>query len=205
MIPALIYFFTKRLLLFSGSLFVTVLMIIKGYNEIRYYSTVGGMNVKIENTEGLMTLLLIILAIVLFRWFKAPENRVWAVIAGGILGLGVLARFNPIAILPIALASFLWNNKKNFRKVWLGGALFLATFLLTVMPWFITARDVTGKSFYFQKIQEVIDLRFNKPNSQDISSGTVHLASLARQQFSDKNNPPSQVTDFFLHFLTMNI
>ena len=109
MIPALIYFFTKRLLLFSGSLFVTVLMIIKGYNEIRYYSSVGGMNVKIENTEGLMTLLLIILAIVLFRWFKAPENRVWAVIAGGVLGLGVLARFNPIAILPIALVTFLWN------------------------------------------------------------------------------------------------
>ncbi len=201
MIPALIYFFTKRLLLFSGSLFVTALMIIKGYNEIRYYSSVGGMNVKIENTEGLMTLILIILTIVLLRWFKAPENRVWAVIAGGVLGLGVLARFNPIAILPIALVTFLWINKKNFRKVWLGGALFLATFLLTVMPWFITARDVTGKSFYFQKIQEVIDLRFNKPNTQDLSSGNAHLASVSLPQFSDNNNPPSQVADFFLHFL----
>lgn len=201
MIPALIYFFTKRLLLFSGSLFVSVLMIFKGYNEIRYYSSVGGMNVKIENTEGLMTLLLIILAIVLFRWFQAPEKRVLGVIAGGVLGLGVLVRFNPIAILPIVLAAFLWNYKKNFRKVWLGGALFLATFLLTVTPWFITARDVTGKSFYFQKIQEVIDLRFNKPNTQDLSSGTAHLASIAQSQFSDTNDPPGQFADFFLHFL----
>jgi len=201
LIPILIYFFTKRLLYFSGSLFVAALMVLKGSNEIRYYSSVGGMNVKIENTEGLMSLLLIILAISLFNWFQNPEKRVWGVISGGVLGLCILVRFNPIVILPIVFVVFLWKNRTKFRKVLMGGVLFLLTFLLAVSPWFITARDETGKSFYFQKIQEVIDLRFNKPSSQDFSNGVSHVASIVPPQFSGKNDQSSQIKDFFLHFL----
>ena len=39
----------------------------------------------------------------LFTGSKNPRIRVWGVISGGVLGLGALVRFNPIAILPIVL------------------------------------------------------------------------------------------------------
>ena len=200
-IPMLIYFFTKRLLHFSGGLLIMALMVLKGSNEIRLYSSVGGMNVKIENTEGLMTLLLLLFAMAAFYWFKKPENPLWGVISGGILGLGALVRFNPLAILPIVFGMFIWINKRNLKKVGLAGSLFLATFFLTIMPWFVTARDENGVSFYYQKIQEVIDLRFNKPTGFDAGSGSGHLASPVLTQMQIVDTQSSQGTDFILHFL----
>ncbi|MHB8134751.1 MAG: hypothetical protein ACYDH1_11065 [Anaerolineaceae bacterium] len=200
-IPMLMYLFTKRLLQFSGGLLIAALMVLKGSNEIRLYSSVGGMNVKIENTEGLMTLLLLLFAMAAFYWFKKPEKPVWGVITGGILGLGTLVRFNPLAIMPIIFGMFIWINKRNLKKVSLAGSLFLATFFLTIMPWFVTARDENGVSFYYQKIQEVIDLRFNKPTGFDTESGSGHLASPSLTQMQIVEPKSSQGKDFILHFL----
>jgi len=200
-IPALIYYFTKRFLFFSGGLLVAVLMVVKGTNEIWLYSSFGGMNVKIENTEGLMTLILLLFTMAVFYWFKKPEKPLWGVISGGILGLGALVRFNPLAIMPIVFGMFIWINKRNLKKVGLAGSLFLATFFLTIMPWFVTARDENGVSFYYQKIQEVIDLRFIKPTSFDIGNGSGHLASPALSQTQIGDSASSQGTDFILHFL----
>lgn len=199
-IPVGLFYFCKRYLGFSGALLLSLMSIIKGYNEIRLYPSVGGMNVKIENTEGLMTLVLILLAMVCFRWLQNPQQKRLAVLAGGLLGIGILVRFNPLALLPFVLGLFIWRSRRSWRVALLGSSLFIATLLLTIMPWFVTARDENGVSYYITKIREVIDLRFNSsllPNSEIQSA---HMAKLTLSDAHQVGDTTNLAADFLLHF-----
>ncbi len=198
--PACLLYFSKRYWGFSGALFLTWLYILKSYNEIRLYPFVAGMNVKIENTEGLMTLLLILFSIVYFRWLQNPQQARLAVVSGGLLGLGILVRFNPLALVPFILALFVWQARHSWRVALLGSSLFLATLLMTIMPWFISARDENGVSYYITKIREVIDLRFNSSLQPLKETKSAHTAKLIVSPSSQVDESGSLTSDFLLHF-----
>jgi 4-amino-4-deoxy-L-arabinose transferase-like glycosyltransferase len=160
LIPALLFIIGNWFTGVAGGILIAGLSILKGVNEIALYRAVAGMNVKIENTEYMMALILIMLAFSLFRWVKAPENHKWAAITGGMLGLGILVRFNPIGIVPVIMVLMIAVNRKHLRSGLIGLVLFGAALMLTTLPWFLTARDVQGNSYYWIKIQDVLSSRY---------------------------------------------
>ncbi len=168
LIPALLFIIGYRFTGIAGGVFIAGLATLKGVNEIALYRSVGGMNVKIENTENLMGLILILLAISLFRWTTTPENYRWAMLTGGLLGLGILVRFNPIGILPLILLVLISVNRKQLRKIFITLILFGAALMVTTMPWFLTARDTQGNSYYLIKIQDVLNSRYLEPQATDV-------------------------------------
>ncbi len=200
LIPAVLFYFGVQVLKFSGSGLLAVFLILKGFNEIRLYPRVAGMNVKIENSEGLLTLLIISVAILLFHWMQNPAQKKWAVLTGGMLGLGILVRFNTVALVPLIIVLFVWESRKAPRPVLEGIALFLVTLSLTILPWFITARNANGTSYYWIKIRDVIEFRFDKKTSQQ-QFGQPHTASPVHSLSQEVTDSTSGSAGFLIHFL----
>lgn len=201
LIPALLFYFSARMMKFSGAPLLAALLVIKGYNEINLYPIVAGMNARIENTEGLMTLLIVLMAIFVFRWLQQPDQKRWAILAGGTLGAGILVRFNPVALIPILIFLFIWAARTQKKVILSGTALFLITCMLTVAPWFLSARDENGVSYYWIKIQEVINLRFNSATEMESLNGSSHLAKSLPLDTREDGPSFQYVHDFGVHYL----
>lgn len=178
LIPALLFYIGNRFISPAGGILLASLAALKGINEIALYRSVGGMNVKIENTELLMALILIILAFSLYRWFAEPANHKWSLLSGGILGLGMLVRFNPLAIAPLILLTLLIINRKHWRNSLTGFALFGTALILTTAPWFITARDANGNNYYYLKIKDVLSTRYTQTEITAVSSPVPPMTTI---------------------------
>ncbi len=157
LIPALLFLIGKKFAGLSGGLFLATLATLLELNSLRLYSITGSVNTKIENPEILTSLVLILLFFGMFNWLRHPEIKIWAVITGGLLGLSVLIRFNPLFIVPVIILLFIWLNRKKQKTILVGLSLFVLTFSLVFLPWFFTARDSQGNNFYFMKIQDVLN------------------------------------------------
>ena len=109
------------------------------------------------------------------RWAgsKRAATR-WAILSGGILGLSVLLRFNPLFIAPFLVLAVLCASNWKIRRALPGILLFALAFMLAFGPWFFTATDNAGKNHYFTKIEEVISSRFSAQQN-----GSVEIAPTA--------------------------
>ncbi len=162
LIPVLLYFLGKKLSGFASGVLLAFLSIIQGINSIRYYATAGGVNVKLENSEILTSLLLITFCLLLVRFFTRQSEIKWILLAGGILGLACLTRMNPIFILPLIIGYLLVIFWKKW-KMWLTSVLVLFVgFSVVFMPWLFFANDGQGNNYYLQKIESVLFYRYKK-------------------------------------------
>ncbi len=174
-IPALLYLAGKKKYGNAFGVFLAILTALQGLYAITLYREIGSVNVKLENPEVVTALFLVLFSFAAFKWLVDPTITRWAILSGGLLGLSVLLRFNPLFIAPFLLIAVFLAAKKKFREVLPGILLFILAFFLAFGPWFLTATDENGKNHYFTKIEEVISSRFS--SRQD--SGMQVLPSAA--------------------------
>lgn len=158
--PVLIYFLGTK---FNNRLFGLMLAafaIIKEHNALLSTVKISVSNSRLYMTEFPTALMLLALGLVLFLWFRQPEKKHLAIIAGGILGFSTLIRTNPLVLIPFVLVFLFLLLKLNWRD-WLKYTLLLVLgFVLAVGPWTVKDQIVYNTNSYFQKIQAVIDSRF---------------------------------------------
>jgi hypothetical protein len=159
--PLLCFLLGKRFLGMSGGIFLSVFMIFQGFNDLLLYREIGEVNVKMEATEGMTGLFLILFCLFLIRWFANSDDQNVAIIAGGVLGLSSLLRINPIFIIPVVVIAALFIYKRKMKKYLQMVFLFLLTFAFVFFPTILTARDENGNNYYFQKIKGVIFARYS--------------------------------------------
>lgn len=159
-IPALLFLLGKKYAGYAGGLFLASLAILLHQNEIILYRLVGGVNAKVENTELLTALFLILLCFTVFKWWNQSNKLIWASISGAILGGASLLRLNPLFVAPVIILATLifgWKRKKSlFPEL----AVFVIGLLLVFSPAIASARDSQGQNYYLAKIQSVIAERY---------------------------------------------
>ena len=161
LIPALLYLAGRKKYGNAFGVFLAIMTALQGLYAITLYREVGSVNVKLENPEVLTALFLVLLSFAAFRWLSEPATTRWAILSGGILGLAVLLRFNPLFIAPFLVLAVLLVRKQKIKTVLPGILLFALAFALAFSPWFFSATNEYGKNHYFTKIEEVISSRFS--------------------------------------------
>ncbi len=164
LIPALLFLVGKRWMGYAGGIFLSMLSIFLGRNSVLMYQSTGSVNIRTENPELLTGLFMILLCFSVMQWFKKPQQAIWPVISGGILGLSILVRFNPILIAPLLLCVYVIRDFKQRKRVVYHSVLFIVTICLVICPWFLGSRNDDGQSFYLSKIQSVLFYRFQIPS-----------------------------------------
>ena len=216
LIPPLLFLLGRRFVGYAGGIFLAVLAMMVGFNEIHSYQLVGGVNAKLENPELLTAVLLILLCFSLFKWFNQKDKTIWAAISGGVLGLASLVRLNPIFIAPVLLLVVIITGIKRKRSPLVEIAVFTLAFALVFTPMISSLRDSQGNIYYLAKIQNVILLRYSNPASShppapsqtDLPkpSSTEQTASPQTGSSSELTYPPEEIpqnggSSILVHFL----
>ena len=157
--PVVLYKFGKK---FYGSLFgiiAALMLIFQQSNAISLSYKVASVNPKLLMSEELMLLGVILITFILFKWMKSPVY-IMTLLLGGLLGVFSLVRINPIFILPVTALIIFIKFRKTPKK-FVMQILFLSFgFLLVFLPWLFTGVNPEGKSWFFLKIQDVINIRY---------------------------------------------
>ncbi len=134
LIPALLYLAGRKKYGNAFGVFLAIMTALQGLYAITLYREVGSVNVKLENPEVLTALFLVLLSFAAFRWLSEPATTRWAILSGGILGLSVLLRFNPLFIAPFLVLAVLLVRKQKIITVLPGILLFALAFRAGVQP-----------------------------------------------------------------------
>ena len=131
-----------------AGLVVALLLILREQNAIALSNVIQVSNTKFLMSDVFSMGLMALLTLLLVRWSKNPTGyRVLPFVAGGTLGLLVLARGNPIVLFPFLILFVLFVvfiQKKLY--LWREGLLILFLgFLLPLAPWFVRNYQLTGK------------------------------------------------------------
>jgi hypothetical protein len=90
--------------------------------------------------------LVVLLLWLVFRWFEKPEERrVLPLVIGGALGLLVLTRGHPVLLTPIIIALIFFIRAPTHRGRWQRAGLFVAGFILILIPWLWRIHETTGR------------------------------------------------------------
>ncbi len=161
---ALLFLITSHFIGRTGGVFAASLSLLAGVNNLTTYGIVDGINVKIENTEMLTALLLLVTCLALFKYLQRPQQTWLAMAAGGALGLASLTRLNPLGLIPILIIVLLIANGSQKKLQRMGWVNFILGVLIILTPGILSNRDNNGNYFFIEKIRSVLEFRYQPQN-----------------------------------------
>lgn len=214
-LPALLFMASKRLLGFYGGLLLASLAVIQEVNQIQYFAQIASVHVHLENPESLIAVVLLLVAIFLFKWLDHPTENRDAIIAGGLIGIATLIRVNAAMIMLFMLIPYIFLIIKYKRKILLTGLFFIVSFTLVFAPWLFTAKDNVGNYRYLKKLQAVLSLRAVVGDSsnayEELAVETETAAQenrlgmldkfFSKDEASDSANEPSVISNIGFHLM----
>lgn len=182
LIPVILYFFGKKFHSPFFGLALSAIVILQQRNAIVLSYEIASVNPKLLVSEELMLLGIIVVTYLFFNWMKKPEPKT-ILLLGGIIGALSLVRMNPVFLLPaivLTIILYFWKKPRTLIKQTL---LFGLGFLLVFSPWLFVGANSEGKSWFFIKIQDVIDNRY------PVSKDTAEISGISNStQLVDSNS-----------------
>lgn len=159
--PAILYLLGKAMHSRSFGVILAVLAILRGINGIASSSMIDLANQKQMLTDFPVVIFAAWFALMAVKWLQAPhKNYLYALWAGGAVGLAVMLRTHALFLLVFAIllaAIVYWNQK--LRGLLISLLLVAAMFAVT-LPWGVYSG---GSVFdvYLVRIRNVIEQRYN--------------------------------------------
>jgi len=134
--PVVLYLIGKHLHSRTAGFLTAYLMIVKEANAISASLYIRTSHTKLMLSEMPTAFMLGLITLFLILWVKRPGGKsLYAILAGGILGLSALIRLNTLVLLPILLGFFVLSHVKAWR-IWLkSGFLLTAMLVFSMLPW----------------------------------------------------------------------
>lgn len=165
-LPAIIYLFGSAIGGCGCGYLAAAFSLLKEWNALNTH-TVLTIHSRLTMSEFLIQILLAAFCYTVFRWLKKDgKETLHAAIAGGVLALGMFARYNFMAFLPAALVILLIGYRKEFRKLLKPLLIFFLTVFLTAAPILIRDSVRAGGPFneLFYTVKNVlVGGRFSEP------------------------------------------
>jgi len=167
-IPVLLYYLGKQL---SGRLFglaLSIFAIIKEATAILFTFKISVSNSRLMMTELPSALLLIMVAILLFKWLKEDEpTHALPLLAGTTIGIASNVRSNNLVVLCVVIVFLILSGAKNLRKRLLQIGFFILGVGLVILPWTVYSRITYGKDPITWKIRAALSTRFQATNREE--------------------------------------
>jgi hypothetical protein len=159
LIPGLIYLLVSKISYRPAGITAATVVLFMQANNLAIADHVQATNVKMAMSEPLTSLLLILFALSVVDWWKAP-NRSWlhAAVSGALLGLTALVRLNVLVIVPFVLLVWLFAFNIRSRRTWCAALVFVIFCVLGQIPWTMRNQVVNGNAIdsYMSKVLGVV-------------------------------------------------
>jgi hypothetical protein len=150
LLPALIYLATKAIHNRISGTIAAVLILLREANSISLSTTITTSHTKLLMVDLPTALLVVGFTYFVILWLKQIEERaLFALVAGGVLGLAMLVRLETFVLaLPTVVVAALILFPKKRRLLWTKNMLlFLTGVLLVISPWIWRNWKMTGEVF----------------------------------------------------------
>ena len=206
-IPPLLYLLAKALHHRFAGLLLGLLVIIRESNSLALAGIVDVSNAKMIMSDLPTTLCVILFSLLMILWLQKPgERRIYPLLAGGVLAIGMLIRIQVILMLPAALLCA-WLVMRRQTRLWLKSVLvLLAGMVLTISPWLWRNWQLTGKNLIADSQPTGAIFRFSSFGLEDSARlpGETDEEFLSRVRASALNevlSQPLELTGFIsAHF-----
>ncbi|MEI8131181.1 MAG: hypothetical protein WCG34_02030, partial [Leptolinea sp.] len=145
--PVIIFWIGKKLANRTVGFVAALMIILREWTSILstpFTSDIS--NSKLLFADLPAALVISLLLLIVLMWLEKPRHLVFALSAGGILGICLLVRTQIIILLPVILI-FYWitARKVKFNLLILPTAVFIIGFVLAVAPWLSRNYRITGQ------------------------------------------------------------
>ena len=148
-LPALLYLLGKALHSRAGGVVVAGLAIFKETNAIETAWMVLSSNTRLMMSEVPTAIGIAVFLYWMVRWLQDDRRRLlYPALAGGTLGLTVLIRHNPWALLPVGLLALLVGGGRRWRRSLLSAGLLAAMMAVSSAPWMWRSAEVYETPLY---------------------------------------------------------
>ncbi len=149
--PALLYLLGKALHSRAVGLFVAALAIFKEINAIRGSLIIWTVSTpKMLMSEFPTAVGLALLCLLVFLWLRDTHKKpVYAMAAGGVLGLLTMLRNNPWFLLPVIILVAGLAYGRQWKRWLAASGLFILVLLIAIAPWEWRNYRVRGEPFHF--------------------------------------------------------
>ncbi len=149
--PALLYLLGKLLHSRAVGVLAAVLAIFKEVNAIRGSLIIWTVSTpKMLMSEFPTAIGLALLCLLVFLWLRDTRRKpVFAMAAGGVLGLMTLIRNNPWFLLPVIILIAWFAYGRQWKRWLAASGLFFLVLLVAIAPWEYRNLRVRGTPFYF--------------------------------------------------------
>ena len=143
---------------------IALMMILQQANSIHASLDIDSVNPRLLMTEVPTLLGMVLIAYLLFRWFRTRRPS-YALASGAAIGAASLIRANPLILLPLAgiCAALVLPRQRRLMCGQL--LLFCAGFLVVFSPWLVTGVNEAGVPWLWVKFKFVIGQRLQSMES----------------------------------------
>jgi hypothetical protein len=145
-IPSLLYLLAKAIHHRLSGLLLGLLAIFHESNSIALSGVINDSHAKLIMSDLPITLGVILFSLLVVLWLRNGGSRqIYPLLAGGVLAVFMLIRFQIILVLPAILVCS-WFALRKHPATWVkGGLVFLLALILTLTPWIWRNYQLTGK------------------------------------------------------------
>jgi len=193
LIPVLLYYFCKHFNSYFFGIVLAFIMIFQQRNATILAHKIASANPKLLVTEVFMLFGIVFVTYYLFLWMKEKQDK-HILILGASIGSLMLVRINPVFILPtiMVIAFFMLRKKPKlfFKQI----LLLILGFSMVFSPWLISGANQEGKSWFFIKLKDVIQMRYTTFENNTSQINFAEYLSISSYQnakmssFSTENN-----------------
>ena len=197
MLPVLIFFLTKALSNRLAGLLAATFIILREANSIAIAGTITASHAKLLMVDLPATLAVVAYVALLVGWLKGvDQKRLYPLIAGGILGIGILIRIElGVLLIPTTFIIVLvfWNRRLDLFK---GIAMLLLGLILILSPWTWRNYNLTGRIFLDSPSFRVVDIltHYEKPEFAATPAPLEETGDQLVQPTPESNQPQSVTT-----------
>ncbi|MBN2046721.1 MAG: glycosyltransferase family 39 protein [Anaerolineaceae bacterium] len=180
LVPAVFYLLGKRIHSRGLGLGLALLTIYREINTIHAAPLVSASNSKLLLSELPTVLLLALFAWAFIIWLRDRREQ-WtaALLAGAMLGLGLLMRTNLLLIVPPVLAVIVFAYRRELRRMVPFLLMFLLGVMIVIAPILIRNFTLTGQITFDDPRYVQSNLKLLDPNAHSAASSGLLAAVLA--------------------------
>ncbi|MBT7088608.1 hypothetical protein HN928_06580, partial [bacterium] len=197
----ILYLIGKELHSRTAGILISFFVVFKNINAIASSTWILSVHSKYMLTEFPTAITLALFTLWFIRWQKKGDKKErYLILAGGVLGLGIMLRTNILFFIPLALLLPILKLKTNWKKLLQTTTLLLLAFFFTISPWMWRSQKVASRPFFFLDIiTEVIRTRYSLdvddvPASRAELGMSIASQHLVRRKAYPVNTLPRQLT-----------
>jgi hypothetical protein len=200
LIPGLVYGIVRLLGNRLAGLMAASLVILRERNAIALANVIQASHLKLLLADVFSMGLVVLSLWLMFRWFEKPERRrVEPLFIGGALGLLVLNRGHPILLLPLILFVILFFRASGNWQRWQRAGLFIAGFMLVLIPWLWRIYETTGRIALQSPVSPyIVNLAGLYSLTPNLANPEAFTTEVSSQSLEESDQQSKQVVDFIL-------